>query len=302
MDVMQSMAVFRRVAEAGSFSAVARETAMSQSSVSKHVAALEERLGAKLLNRSTRQLNLTEAGSEYYHYCVRILNAFQEAEASVGKGKILPTGTLRISSTTPFGKVFVLPALNGFLEKYPDISIDYIMEDRQIDLLKEGIDLAIRVGPLEDSSLIARKIGGSKRVVVASPQYLLQHGFPKTPAELQKHNCLLYSQLKSPKEWIFHSEQHGDETVQVDGRLRVSSNEAMVEAALNGIGIACLCEWHVRDYIKRGKLTVLLQKYQLTPYDIHVVYPERKFVPQKVKCFISHLQRLVRQDQGSHHP
>ncbi len=295
MDVMQSMAVFRRVAEAGSFSAVARETAMSQSSVSKHVAALEERLGAKLLNRSTRQLNLTEAGSEYYHYCVRILNAFQEAEASVGKGKILPTGTLRISSTTPFGKVFVLPALNGFLEKYPDINIDYIMEDRQIDLLKEGIDLAVRVGPLEDSSLIARKIGGGKRVVVASPQYLLQYGFPKTPAELQKHNCLLYSQLKSPKEWFFHSAQHGDETVQVDGRLRVSSNEAMVEAALNGIGIACLCEWHVRDYIKRGKLTVLLQKYQLTPYDIHVVYPERKFVPQKVKCLIEHLREHLKQ-------
>ncbi len=295
MDVMQSMAVFRRVAEAGSFSAVARETAMSQSSVSKHVAALEERLGAKLLNRSTRQLNLTEAGSEYYHYCVRILNAFQEAEASVGKGKILPTGALRISSTTPFGKVFVLPCLNDFLQQYPDISVDYIMEDRQIDLLKEGIDLAVRVGPLEDSSLIARKIGSGKRVVVASPQYLLQHGFPKTPAELQKHNCLLYSQLKSPKEWFFHSAQYGDETVQVDGRLRVSSNEAMVEAALNGIGIACLCEWHVRDYIKRGKLTVLLQKYQLTPYDIHVVYPERKFVPQKVKCLIEHLRKHLQQ-------
>lgn len=295
MDVMQSMAVFRRVAEAGSFSSVARETSMSQSSVSKHIASLEERLGTKLLNRSTRQLNLTESGTEYYHYCVRILNDFQEAEASVGKGKILPTGTLRISSTTPFGKVFVLPCLNKFLQAYPDIDIDYIMEDRYIDLVKEGIDLAIRVGPLEDSSLIARKIGSSKRVLVASPQYLLDHGFPKTPADLQQHNCLLYSQLKSPREWFFNSAQFGEETVKVNGRLRASSNEAMVEAALNGIGIASMCEWHVRDYIKRGKLTMLLPRYQLTPYDINVVYPERKFVPQKVKCLIEHLRESFKQ-------
>lgn len=293
---MQSMEVFRRVAEAGSFSAVARETTMSQSSVSKHIAALEERLGTKLLNRSTRQLNLTEAGTEYYHYCVRILNDFQEAEASVGKGKILPTGTIRLSSTTPFGRIFVLPYLNDFLQKYPDINIDYIMEDRYIDLVKEGIDLAIRVGPLEDSSLIARKIGSSERVVVASPQYLLKHGFPKQPADLKSHNCLLYSQLKAPREWFFNSLHHGDELVRVDGRFRASSNEALVDAALNGIGIASMCEWHVRDYIKRGKLTVVLKKYQLTPYDIHVVYPERKFVPQKIQRLIEHLRTHVKRN------
>ncbi len=290
MDTMQSMEVFRRVAEAGSFSAVARETSMSQSSVSKHIAALEKRLGTKLLNRSTRQLNLTEAGTEYYHYCVRILNDFQEAEASVGKGRILPTGTLRISSTTPFGRIFVLPGLNDFLDKYPDINIDYIMEDRYIDLVKEGVDLAIRIGPLEDSSLIARKIGSSKRVIAASPDYLLKHGFPKKPADLQQHNCLLYSQLKTQREWFFRSSQHGEETVFVNGRFRASSNEAIVEAALNGIGITAICEWHIRDYVKHGKLTVLLQDYELAPYDINVVYPERKFIPQKVKRMIEHLR------------
>jgi len=290
MDVMQSMAVFRRVAEAGSFSAVARESDMSQSSVSKHVAALEQRLGTKLLNRSTRQLNLTEAGTEYYHYCVRILNDFQEAEASVGKGKIVPTGTLRISSTVPFGKVFILPCLDDFLQQYPDISIDYIMEDRHIDLVKEGIDVAIRVCPLQDSSLIARKIGHSKRVIVASPQYLLKNGFPKTPDDLLQHNCLQYSPLKASNEWIFHNPQHGEQSIKVHGRFRASSNDALAEAAINGIGIACLCEWHVREVIQRGRLTVLLQKYALAPYDIHAVYPERKFVPQKVKCLIKHLQ------------
>ncbi len=289
MDVMQSMAVFRRVAEAGSFSAVARETTMSQSTVSKHIAALEERLGTKLLNRSTRQLNLTEAGTEYYHHCVRILNDFQEAEASVGKGKILPTGTLRLSSTSPFGRVFLIPILNDFLNTYPDINIDYLMEDRYIDLVKEGVDLAIRVGPLEDSSLIARKIGSSRRVVVANSEYLMKFGFPKTPSDLAHHECLTHSLLKSPNDWFFTSAQHGDESVHVNGRFKASSNEALIEAALAGLGITTMCDWHVRDYVKKGKLTVLLKEYELTPYDINVVYPERRFVPQKVKQLINHL-------------
>jgi DNA-binding transcriptional LysR family regulator len=296
MDVMQSMEVFRRVAEAGSFSAVARETTMSQSSVSKHIAALEERLGTKLLNRSTRQLNLTEAGTEYYHYCVRILNDFQEAEASVGKGKILPTGTLRLSSTAAFGRKYIIPMLGDFLGQFPDISIDYLMEDRYIDLVKEGIDLAIRVGPLADSSLIARKIGSSQRVVVANSAYLIKHGFPKTPTDLRQHECLTHSLHKSPNDWFFTSAQHGDESVRISGRFKASSNEALLEAALAGLGIATLCYWHVEEHVKRGRLTVLLKKYQLTPYDINAVYPERRFVPQKVKRFIDYLRNSVKQN------
>jgi len=288
---MQSMAVFRRVAEAGSFSAVARETGLSQSTVSKHVAALEQRLGTKLLNRSTRQLNLTEAGTEYYHYCVRILNDFQEAEASVGKGKIVPTGTLRLSSTATFGRKFIIPRLADFLDRYPDINIDYLMEDRYIDLVKEGVDLAIRVGPLEDSSLIARKIGTSRRVVVASSAYLIKHGLPKTPSDLQQHECLTYSLLKSPNDWFFSSAQHGDESVRVSGRFRASSNDALIDAAVAGLGIATTCDWHVEEHVRQGRLTLLLKDYRLTPYDINAVYPERRFVPQKVKRFIDYLRK-----------
>lgn len=290
MDVMQSMEVFRRVAEANSFSAVARETSISQSTVSKHIASLEERLGTKLLNRSTRSLNLTEAGTEYYHYCVRILNDFQEAEASIGKGRIKPTGTLRISSTLPFGRKFIIPLLGDFLKQYPDIEIDYLMEDRDIDLVKEGVDVAIRVGPLADSSLVARKIGSSRRMVVASPEYLIKHGFPKTPADLKSHQCLLYSLLKSQNEWFFSSAQFGDESVLINGRFKASSNEAICEAALSGLGIATMCEWHVNEYIKKGHLTVLLKNYKLTSYDINAVYPERRYVPEKVKRLIDHLK------------
>lgn len=270
---------------------------MSQSSVSKHIAALEERLGTKLLNRSTRQLNLTEAGTEYYHYCVRILNDFQEAEASVGKGKILPTGTLRLSSTTAFGRKYVIPILNEFLGEYPDISIDFLMEDRHIDLLKEGVDLAIRVGPLADSSLVARKIGCSQRVVVANSAYLIKHGFPKTPADLAQHECLTHSAQKSPNDWFFTSAQHGDESVRITGRFKASSNEALLEAALAGLGIATLCDWHVDEHVKRGRLTVLLKNYRLTPYDINAVYPERRFVPQKVKRFIDHLRSSFKRNE-----
>jgi len=297
MDVMQSMEVFRRVAEANSFSAVARETSMSQSTVSKHIASLEERLGTKLLNRSTRSLSLTEAGTEYYHYCVRILNDFQEAEASIGKGRIKPTGTLRLSSTLPFGKKFIIPMLGDFMKEYPEIEIDYLMEDRYVDLVKEGIDVAIRVGPLADSSLVARKIGICTRVVVASPEYLMKHGFPKIPEDLKSHECLLYSLPKSQNEWFFSSAQFGDESVHIRGRFKASSNDAITEAALAGLGIATTCKWLVQEHIKKGRLTILLKNYELTPYDVNAVYPERRYVPEKVKRLIDHLKEKYKDSE-----
>ncbi len=295
MDVMHSMAVFRRVVEAKSFSAVARETNMSQSTVSKHIAALEERLDTKLLNRSTRSLKLTEAGKEYYHHCIRILNDFQEAEASVGKGKIKPTGTLRISTGAAFGRTYMLPYLNEFFSTYPDINIDLLFDDDYIDLVKQGIDLAIRIGPLADSTLIARKIGSSPRVVVASPEYLVKHGRPKKPADLIKHNCLLYSLQKAPDLWYFNSAQEGDESIRVSGRLKASSPDAICDATMEGMGISVLCEWYTRKYIKDGRLKVILQDYHPTAYDINAVYPERKFVPQKVKRMIEFLARKVKE-------
>jgi LysR family transcriptional regulator for bpeEF and oprC len=297
MDVMHSMAVFRRVVEAESFSAVARETNMSQSTVSKHIASLEERLDTKLLNRSTRSLKLTEAGKEYYHHCIRILNDFQEAEASVGKGKIDPTGTLRISTSAAFGRTCILPYLSEFLSAYPDINIDLIFNDNYIDLVKEGIDLAIRIGPLEDSSLIARKIGSSPRVVVASPEYLVNHGRPKKPVDLIKHDCLFYTLQKSPDLWYFNSTQEGDESIRVNSRLKASSPDAICDATLEGLGISILGEWYVRKHIREGKLKVILPDYKPTTYDIHAVYPERRFVPQKVKRMIEFLIEKIAQEK-----
>jgi len=294
MDVMQSMAIFRRVVEAKNFSAVARESNMSQSTVSKHIAALEERLDTKLLNRSTRSIMLTEAGKEYYHHCIRILNDFQEAEASVGKGKIKPTGTLRISTSAAFGRICLLPHMKEFFDQFPDIDIDLLFDDDYIDLVKEGIDLAIRIGPLADSTLIARKIGSSPRVVVASPEYLVKHGRPKKPADLSKHNCLLYSLQKTPNLWYFNSTQEGDESIKVNGRLKASSPDAICDATVEGLGISILGEWYVHEHIKNGRLKVILPDYKPTPFDIHAVYPERRFVPQKVKQMIKFLTEKMK--------
>jgi DNA-binding transcriptional LysR family regulator len=289
------MAVFRRVVEAKSFSAVARETNMSQSTVSKHIASLEERLDTKLLNRSTRSLKLTEAGKEYYQHCIRILNDFQEAEASVGKGKIDPTGTLRISTSAAFGRTYILPYLDEFLSTYPDIKIDLIFGDKYTDLVKEGIDLAIRIGPLEDSSLIAKKIGSSPRVVVASPEYLVNHGRPKKPADLVKHDCLFYSLQKSPDLWYFNSTQEGDESIRVNGRIKASSPDAVCDATLEGLGISILGEWYVRKHLKSGRLIKILPDFKPTAFNIHAVYPERRFVPQKVKRMIQFITDKINQ-------
>ncbi len=288
------MAVFRRVVEAKSFSAVARETNMSQSTVSKHIAALEERLGTKLLNRSTRSLKLTEAGQEYYQHCIRILNDFQEAEASVGKGKIKPTGNLRLSTSASFGRIFILPYLGEFLETYPEINIDLLFDDEYVDLVKSGIDLAIRIGPLADSTLIAKKIGSSPRITVASTDYLVKHGRPKKPADLTKHNCLFHSLEKSPDLWYYNSTQEGDESIRVNGRFKASSPDAIFDATIAGLGISILPAWYVQQFIKQGKLKPILEDYKPTAYDIHAIYPERRFVAPKVKRMIEFIaEKLV---------
>lgn len=289
MDVLTSMGIFRRVAEAESFSAVARENNMSQSTVSKYVAALEERLGTKLFVRSTRQLKLTESGSEYYDYCARILDDLSEAEMNVGRGRSFPTGTLRISSTATFGRLFILPFLWDFLTKYPDLNIDMILEDRYVDLVKEGVDMAIRVGPLADSSMIARKLGVSERVIVASPEYLKVNGEPETLADLNNHDCLIYSLQPSPHEWEFNSAL-GIEKIRIAGRFSATNPEAIGEAAMAGMGIAVVMLWSARDYIEQGRLQIILNDYKPTPLEVHAMYPERRFTPKKVRMLIDHLR------------
>lgn len=291
MDVLTSMSIFCRVVEAGSFSAIARESGASQSTISKHIAALELRLETKLLNRSTRQLNLTEAGQEYYNHCLRILGDVDESEASVGKGKSLPSGTIRITTPVMFGRLFIAPMLWEFQMMYSDVKIDMVMDDSHIDLVKEGLDVAIRAGKLSDSSLVARKIGiCPKQVLVASPLYLEKFGEPKSPADLQHHRCLLHSLLTPANNWEF-SGPTGEETVQVNSHFISNNRDTINAAALAGIGIGTVFLWPNANNIKQGRLKVILSDYTLTELDIFAVYPQRRYVPQKVRRLIDFISQ-----------
>jgi len=289
MDVLLSMSVFRRVAETGNFSEVARELELSQPTVSKHVAALEKHLNIKLINRSTRQLSLSDAGKQYYDDCVRILDELLESEAALRNQQSLPTGTLRINMPVTFGELNIVPHLWQFLAEYPDLKIDLIMDDRQVDLVKEGVDMAIRVGILTDSSLVARRIGDSPRVTVASPEYLAANGEPQTLQDLKKHKCIVYTLLSTRNEWHFTG-PNGKETIRISGRFSVNNPRIIREAVLAGQGIAVTPTWLIGDYIKTGQAKVILDKYDPTPLEIHAVYPERRFVPAKVSCFIDYIR------------
>jgi len=289
MDTLLAMSVFRRVVESGSFSAVASETNLTQPTVSKHVAALEQKLGSKLLKRSSRQLRLTESGKEYYQRCVQILDAISEAEAHVRHEQTQITGTLRLSTPIAYGRLQVIPHMRKFLAQHPGLKLDLILDDRTIDLVKEGVDLAVRMGPLSESSLIATKIGDCPRIAVASPDYLADHGEPKTLSDLEAHDCLVFALHPAGNVWTFNGKE-GIEKIQVSGRFSANNPDAIREAVLSGLGIAIIPLWMVADYIDRGYLKAVLKDYKPMPMAVHAVYPERKLVPQKVKRLIEHLR------------
>ena len=293
MDLITSMSIFKRVVEAGSFSAVARETDLSQPTVSKHIAELENRLGTKLLNRSTRQLSLTEAGKKYYDRCSLILIDLEELESSIGQCHSEPTGTLRVNVPVSFGRMYLLPVLWEFMSQYPDVKLDLVMDDGYIDLVKEGVDLAIRIGPLPDSSLIARKIGDSPRVTVVSPDYLAEHGEPKTLSDLKEHSCIIYTFLTTRNEWHFNGAR-GEEKLRVNGRFCASNPDAIRAAVIAGIGIAVTPLWLIHDALTQGKVKVILTDYRPTPLEVHAVYPDRRFVPSRVGLFIDHLKASMK--------
>lgn len=295
MDLVVSMSVFRRVAEKGNFSEVARELELSQPTVSKHVAALESRLDTKLLNRSTRSLSLTDAGKHYYDRCVHILDELQETELSLRTQQSQPTGTLRINTPVTFGELNIVPHLWAFLLEYPDLKVDLIMDDHYVDLVKEGVDMAIRVGPMADSSLISRKIGDSPRVAVASPDYLATNGVPNTLQDLKTHNCIVYMLLTTLNEWHFMG-PHGKESIRVNGRFSVNNPGTIRQAVLAGQGIAVTPMWLMGECIESGEVKVILDSYIPTPLEIHAVYPDRRFVPAKVSCFIDYIRTKLEQD------
>ncbi len=301
MDKLTSLRVLCHVVEEGSFSAAARALKISPAMVTKHIASLEQQLNTRLLNRTTRRVNATEAGERYYQKCRRILQDLNEAEASISELGGAPSGLLRISAPMDFGLMYLAPAIGCYLARYPEVSIDIDYTDSLVNLLDQRFDLAIRISQLADSSLVAQRIMSSRHVLCAAPAYLERHGEPACPDELSQHNCLTYSYSTTNSEWTLVKEGRSH-SVRFAGRLNANNGRAMVLAAVQGLGIICKPEFLVRDFLQSGALVPILTEYSLAPgNELHVyaVYPHRQYLPAKVRTFIEFLkERLAEQAEG----
>lgn len=283
MDRLLWMHCFTRAIETGSFSSVGRELAIGQPNVSRHVASLEAHLGVRLLHRSTRALKLTPEGERYYAEARRALDAIAEAEANA-RGEDAPQGLLRVACPTALAHFKLMPLVKPFLMRHPAIELDLQIADRAVDLIEEGVDVAIRVGELKDTSLRARPLGTARRICVAAPSYLAARGTPQRPADLTAHDCIRYSLLATGRTWPFTGEP-----VEVNGRLRVSAPDAVRTAALDGLGIAMSPGWLFEDALADGRLRRLLPDWPLSDLPIHALYPVRRLLPRRAAVFMDYI-------------
>ncbi|MGY2373169.1 LysR family transcriptional regulator [Pseudomonas sp. SDO524_S393] len=288
MDKLNAMAIFVRVIERGSFSAVARELHTTQPTISKILRALETELGGKLISRSTRQLSLTDEGQRYYNHCRKILAAVDAAEHSFQTGKETIAGPLRIGSSVSFGRLHIAARLAGFLQRYPDVQVDLQLSDQLQDLVSEGLDVTLRIGELRDSGLIARQIGTTHRITVASPAYLARHPAPQTPQDLTQHNCLLFSLLSSQNQWIYQKEGI-QQAVRITGNAQSNNSEAVREMVLTGLGIALSPLWLFYDDLKAGRVVALLPDYTPSSLPIHAVLAANRRQSARVKAFVDYM-------------
>jgi DNA-binding transcriptional LysR family regulator len=281
------MNMFVRVVETGSFSAVAKELNSTQPTVSKNIAELESWLGAKLLNRSTRSLRLTETGADYYERCVAILQDVEDAEQNVGVLQTQPRGLVRVTAAVAFGRLHVVPRLAGFYEMYPEIRVDISLNDRVVDLVEEGIDIAIRMDSLQDSNLIARKVCASPTVTVATPTYLKHHGMPVHPRDLKEHNYIVYTDVGQRDQTTF-AEDGTPLHIKVSGNLQSNNSEVMRAALLSGLGISRVPRWLVGDELATGTLVEVLGEFQPGPTGIHLVYSPGRHLPSRMRSFMDY--------------
>lgn len=280
MDRFLLMTCFVRAVETGSLSAAGRDLGLSQPNVSRYVAALEDHLQTRLLHRSTRKLVLTPEGERYYAEVRRILDAVTESESSV-RDDVEPSGLLRVACPTTLTHAFVLPQVPAFLERYPRLELDLQMSDRYVNLVDEGVELAIRIGHLEDSALRARRIGLFERVCVASNGYIAKHGIPRDPDDLRDHHCVIFTLLSSGSTWRFRNAE-----VPVSGRFRVNSPEAVREAVTAGLGIGHGPQWLFEAGLKDGSLRLLLGEYAAPPVPIQILYVANRLMPKRAIVFM----------------
>ncbi len=288
MDRLDCIQSFVRVVETGSFSAVARECNTTQPTISKKIAALEEYLDVQLLTRSTTKLQLTQEGERFFERCQSLLDVAAETIASVGQRQN-PTGTLRVNCSVAFGQYQIMPYLKEFLRRYPDVKLNLTMSDRVTDMIEEGIDLSIRIGQINDPSLVVHRLGVTRRITVAAGDYFdSDRPEPKTPEELVNCNCIIYSRLATGNQWHFRRSTGGEIVVPVNGNLEVDSSTGIREAVLSGLGIAVCPVWLFGDLMQSECLKIVLKDYQPTPLPIHAVYRRGRFIPAKIRCFIDY--------------
>lgn len=285
--------VFIRVIELGGFSAAARACGMTPSAVSKLVARLEQRLGSRLVNRSTRQLQLTPEGCAFYERGVRVLADLDEAERGASAHSA-PRGRLRVNANVPFGHHFLLPLVPGFLERHPDVTLDIVLTDEVIDILEHRTDVAVRAGPLKSSSLMARKLGQTRMVIVGAPAYLARQGMPATPDDLQRHNLLGFNYVRAQQGWPMRRDGV-DTVVAVTGNAQASDGEALRCLTLAGLGLARLAAFQVREDIAAGRLLPVLEDFN--PGDseeVHAVFVgQGGYLPLRVRVFLDFLVEKV---------
>ncbi len=293
MKNLTDIAVFVKVVDSGSFTAAAEQLKMSKSVVSKYVTRLENRLGARLLNRTTRRLSLTEVGHIFYARSQRGLQELEEANAEVFRLQSAPRGTLRLNTPMSFGILHIAPALSDFLSRYPELSVDMNMDDRKVDLVEEGFDLAIRISDLPDSSLVARRLGPCRHIVCAAPEYLQRHGVPRTPKDLRKHNTITYKYQASPNQWHFLTAEGGHISVPVSGSIQMNNSLALRETLLRGVGITLTPTFVVGADITAGRLQPVLSNYHTHVLSIYIVYPQRRHLSPKVRAFIDFMAARI---------
>ena len=288
MDKLGAMRAFARVAESGSFSSAARLLGRSKAVVSKQVASLEAALGVQLLARTTRQVRLTEVGRSYFERCVQVLAELDDLESNVQQSQSSPRGVLRVTGPQTFAELHLSDAVREFLLRYPELKMELVLTDRIVDLVDDGFDVAIRVGQLEDSSLLARRLTASSVVTCAAPAYLARRGVPRSPEQLSNHDLVLDSNVRQPGTWRF---RRGTRTVnvRVSGRLQVNSAVMVRHLLVGGAGIGLCPEFVVRDDLEAGRLVPLLAQFSGYDLGVYAVYPHTRHVPSRVRVFVDFL-------------
>lgn len=289
MDRLTEMSAFVQVVELGGFTEAARKLNLSKSAISKHVAALETRLGARLLNRTTRRVSPTEIGLAYLDRAKDVLHAASEADAMATAMQGAPTGELRISAPLSFGLQYVAPAVATFLNKYADVAARLEFEDRYVELVSEGFDMAIRIGDLPDSSMMARKLAETQMNICASPAYVAEHGEPTTIEDLTRHRLLHYSHLSSGNFWKLVGPAGDERLIRVTGRLSVNNGDALNQAALDGLGISLTPNFICGPYLRDGSLMELMPKFRPATKGVYAIYPSGRYLQPKLRVFIDHL-------------